>query len=115
RGPCSDGRHEESQLGWRAYSMNVYRLHGPGIEIMSAFGVDPSSRTRMMWVSPSHFVKGFGYRPMRTIAAGAGAVSESLQGKNPRDVEKGARCEVYGELKFVMGAARCASIERVGR
>jgi len=52
---------------------------------------------------------------MTRVAAGAGPVSESLQGKNPRDVGKGARREVYGELKFAMGAAGCASIERGGR
>jgi hypothetical protein len=60
-------------------------------------------------------VKSFGYRPMTTVAPGAGPVFESLQGKNPRDVEKGARRKVYGDLKFAMRAAGCASIECGGR
>jgi len=50
-------------------------------------------------------VKGFGYRRMTTVEPGSRPVSESLQGKNPREISKSARRERYGDFSFLVGVA----------
>ena len=42
---------------------------------------------------------------MTTVEPGSRPVSESLQGKNPREISKSARRERYGDFLFLVGVA----------
>jgi hypothetical protein len=51
----------------------------------------------------SAFVKGFGYRPITTVGPDSRPVSESRQGRNPREMRKRLRRKLYGDFWFLVG------------
>jgi len=70
-----------------------------------AIEIDPICEGRFAAPHESASVKGFGYWPMTTVEPGSRPVSESLQGKNPREISNGARHERYGDFWFLVGVA----------